>query len=148
MRCLSHSCLKWGRITARWHYGRLVGRISEHHRHWIPRSAEKVVAQTYTCSMPKLVPVPLSFRVMPQKGLHISPLITTALAESESSIMLAPESLYAMKLIRCWNNPALMASNALLIPQLTAFLPLFAFNGSRASFSLLHPVELAERFGD
>lgn len=78
-----------------------MGRISEHHRHWIPRSAEKVVAQTYTCSMPKLVPVPLSFRVMPQKGLHISPLITTALVESESSIMLAPESLYAMKLIRC-----------------------------------------------
>lgn len=114
----------------------------------ILRSAEIIVAQTHTCYLSQLVPVLLSFRVTPQKGLQISLLITTALVEFQSSIMLAPESLYALKLISCWNNPALMASNALLILQLTAFLPSFAFNGSHAALFLLLPVELSERFGD
>lgn len=41
-----------------------------------------------------------------------------------------------------------MASHALLIPQLAASLPSFAFNGSRASLFLLLPVELTEMFGD
>lgn len=67
----------------------------------ILRSAEIIVAQTHTCYLSQLVPVLLSFRVTPQKGLQISLLITTALVEFQSSIMLAPESLYALKLISC-----------------------------------------------
>lgn len=67
----------------------------------ILRSAGITVAQTHTCYLSQLVPVPLSFRVTPQKGLQISLLITTVLVEFQSSVMLAPESLYALKLISC-----------------------------------------------
>lgn len=67
----------------------------------ILRSVEIIVAQIPPCYLPQFVPVPLSFRVMPQKGLQISLLITTVIGEFPSSIMFAPESLYALKLISC-----------------------------------------------